>query len=212
MSDIKDMAKAYNRFSRREPRLSVRGFGDRSTVPTNTSLSQSSQNVTFRTAIWTRTEFSVRYYGAVKLRLGSFQTSLAEESGFQVRDFVPALWEWIPYSFLVDYFTNVGDLLESASISKSDIAWMGRVWRNTSVRNGSSQTVKPINSLPWPSSGHIQIIGYSPSRVTWRRKAFGRAPYTGSLVPSLQFEIPGFAGSKKWLNIAALLRLRGMQR
>lgn len=36
--------------------------------------------------------------------------------GLTIQEFVPTVWELIPYSFVVDYFTNIGDVANYASV------------------------------------------------------------------------------------------------
>lgn len=78
------------------------------------------------------------YYGKFVTRLQdesaakSSTTRLIELCGFTLTDFLPTAWEAIPWSFLVDYFTNVGDVIEAFSNCTSDIAWANEVHIQTS--------------------------------------------------------------------------------
>lgn len=212
ISDIQDASRALDRFKNRQPRVPIMASKSNETVPViEYQDSDLSLNVITRFEVHTSTTFSVKYYGAVKLDMDPFG-SVAQESGTQVRDFLPALWEWIPYSFLVDYFSNIGDIVEAASFCRSNIAWAARTWHNESVRDGTRSTYRPQSSAVYPTSGAVDIQEYSPSRITWRRSFFSRAPYTGSFVPQLLVEVPGVKNTRRWLNIAALARLRGMRR
>lgn len=212
INDVRDASRALNRLQNREPRVNISSHKSNETVPVIVvDEQQRAHHVKTLTEIHTSTTFNVRYYGAVKLRTDPFG-SVAQETGFQVRDFLPALWEWIPYSFLVDYFTNIGNIVEAATFSRSNIAWAARTWHNDAVRDCSRTQIVPINNAVYPTSGAVEILSSSPSWFTWRRSFFSRAPYTGSLVPQLTVEIPGFRNSRRWLNIAALANLRGMRR
>lgn len=213
MGDAADAQKALGRLGKREPRVPVRATVENVSPPTITFTSgDNSLLTTIRTEVHDRLISSVSYYGAVKLRTTALYSSVIEEAGFRTRDFVPALWEWIPYSFLVDYFTNVGDVIEAACFPRSDVAWTGRTWRNIVERNGIRSIITPTNGAPFGTTGHTQIREWTPQQTIWRRKVFSRAPYTGSLTPSLSIEIYGMNSVKRKLNIAALLALRGMRR
>lgn len=212
MADAADAYKAYSRISRRVPIVPVWNMATRSSDTVRTTKQASTLMLDIRHEIFTRTDYNVRYYGAVKLNMESVTSGTIEEAGFRTRDFLPALWEWIPYSFLVDYFTNIGDIIEAASIPRSDIAWMARTWRNTAIRDFTRSTVKPLTSSSYPTTGAIEILSYYPQQGTWRRKVFSRSVYLGSLVPNFRLEIPGFRNFRKYLNIAALASLRGMRR
>lgn len=212
ISDIGSGIKAYNQFADRAKQQAVSASVSSDPSLTISFATSTSTNLNVRTEIHTSAIQQVRYYGAVRLKSDSFSTDLAEEAGFRARDFVPALWEWIPYSFLVDYFSNIGDIVEAASFPRSDMAWSARTFRNMIIRDGSRLTVATLSSNPYPLTNHTVIKAWFPSSLTITRKYIQRAKYTGSLVPELQLEIPGFRNFKKYLNIGALVHLRGMKR
>jgi len=212
ISDIGEAVEGYNRFSKRQLLERIGSDATNVSDPVHTFHGSTSRCMNFRTEVLTSSEYLVRYYGAVKCNMRSFPESWCEEAGFRVRDFVPALWEWIPYSFLVDYFTNIGEMIEAASFPRSDLAWAARTFVNVNIRDGSRMTGTKISSNPYPSNGYTEVLSFYPSAIKIRRKFVSRTNYTGSFVPSLQLEIPGFRNYKRWLNIAALANLRGMKR
>lgn len=150
------------------------------------------------------TEFQVKYYGAVKLDVNTPNSQLAEELGFRPRDFLPAVWEWIPYSFLVDYFTNVGELIDAACLPIGNVSWVARSYRNISVRDISRMRYERLSNPVFPSNGHTKLDQLRPSATRCTKTYFSRAQYTGSLVPPLVLEIPGMRNWRKWLNMGAL--------
>lgn len=120
--------------------------------------------------------------------------------GVQWQDVLPAAWELIPYSFLVDYFTNIGGIIQAFSNDTSGIKWCERGTRTSSFNfNGLvDYWLSPINAQEHyddvVATGLGQKWGYEIVRVTRRAGAPG--------IPSLEFRIPGM--SLKWLNLAAL--------
>lgn len=56
---------------------------------------------------------------------GNFQRRF----GFGFEDFVPTLWELIPWSFFIDYFANVGDILNAFCTDQSGIRWVNKTER-----------------------------------------------------------------------------------
>lgn len=124
----------------------------------------------------------------------------AEALGLGLRDFVPTIYELIPYSFLVDYFVNFGELIDAWSFNQADLAW-----HNQTIRNESVVDVKLFPGIP--NSGAYEILSSyqtlepsSRTDVTFVRR---RDPLG---FPSLAFRLPGT--STKFINIAALARLR----
>lgn len=54
-------------------------------------------------------------------------------SGFDLRSFVPTMWELVPYSFLVDYFTNIGECLQSWTLDTSVVKVLWRTQITESI-------------------------------------------------------------------------------
>lgn len=141
----------------------------------------------------------VRYHGVVGNNPADWDRRLAR-FGFTPSDFLPAVWELIPYSFLVDYFTNIGSLISAFSTDVSGLKWAERGTRTSSWNYLEDVHLEfdAINSqqryevLSDPTGGRN---GYEIVRVT--RDAAGSVN-----IPSLEFRIPGM--SLKWLNLAAL--------
>lgn len=126
-------------------------------------------------------------------------------SGFNVREFVPTLWELTPYSFLVDYFTNIGDMITAASFGRMGLRWSSRTEVKEHVEERATCNARTYNI---PSTAHHVSFGYAPGESSLSRRWVTRDPwYQGNFIPSLEFEIPG-SRSLKWLNLAALANNR----
>lgn len=126
--------------------------------------------------------------------------SVWNSSGNFFEDFVPTVWELIPYSFLVDYFTNIGDIINAASFIRSKIRWMARTERSFySVR-----VVDTLSNAGTYSNFYTTVSIFSGDVHQDNTKTvISRRPYTGSLVPSFEFQLPNLG--TKWINMAALL-------
>lgn len=140
---------------------------------------------------------SVRYRGAVvSTALGTTVMSMSS-MGLAPRSFIPTLWELLPWSFVIDYFTNIGDVISAWSNQRVKLAWGCETIRRESVLTSTSSTGTP--------SGLLVIVtvnaGTAGSTIA-RHKAVGRTSISYVPIPSIDFEIPGFG--KKWLNLAAL--------
>jgi hypothetical protein len=126
--------------------------------------------------------------------------------GFRWEDFIPTVWELIPYSFLVDYFTNIGDVLSAWSHQDFGQRWACKTVITTVDRQVAGQRLNS-NAESALSLGQLDEIDFDKYNVTRRYKEVVRDLYTGDFVPSLAFEVPGI-GSLKWINVGALGLLR----
>lgn len=127
----------------------------------------------------------------------------AERWGLTLRDFIPAVWELIPYSFLVDYYVNIGDVIDSAFADRRAIAWGYQTQRTTAVNE-----IRFANGRPVKNTYYSVITANRPGRIMVGAKRFTR---TSSLatIPPITIGYPDFGGLK-YANQAALIlgRLR----
>jgi hypothetical protein len=147
--------------------------------------------------------YQCRYIGEVKCTVDNPYLMSKEVLGFNTWNFVPTIWELIPYSFLVDYFTNIGDVINAWSFPQSRITWYCRT-----VRSRAERTVTGA-MVPAGSVGSVKVIasyGTSLHVVAIRSTIQRTGSSLGLGFPSFTFEIPG--SSTKWLNIAALAFMR----
>lgn len=140
---------------------------------------------------------SVRYISSVDV--GTMSVFSPRRVGFAPTNWVPTLWELMPWSFLIDYFTNVGDIVSAASLARSSI-----VWTVKTVRKSSS-----IEAIGWrpemPDDGwnyYVVPTQQTPGECFVERKIVSRSTYDGDFVPRLEFSLPGMG--LKWLNLIAL--------
>lgn len=142
---------------------------------------------------------TVRYYGAVKLNPTNRPQLSRKYFGFDAREFVPTVWELIPYSWLVDYFTNIGDILTSWSYGRADLSWCNRTERQ--------EVVNSIDHVPRAAYAAYPLVKSKSGKLVTRKKDVIRNRYSGNFIPSFEWELPG-VNSTKWLNIASLTMLK----
>lgn len=147
----------------------------------------------------------VRYYG--KLRVDPFGSPLEFQRrlGFDPRNWLPTAWELMPYSFLVDYFTNFGDMINASAVQISDLHWASRTTvrkyictslaRHTPGYGGTSPGSPCVATSKTATDGLVELERTSIQRI---RDAlpFAKYPY------GIRFRLPNTG--MKWLNVAFL--------
>ncbi len=127
---------------------------------------------------------------------------LAKLLGFQWQNFVPTIYELIPFSFLVDYFINIGDLLEAACTDTSGFRWGCSVSYQDTVFNTTEYYVVKENGYPavrWEGISGDNLSSRTARHITVQRTRIESIP-----LPPIVVSVPG-TDSLKWVNMAALL-------
>jgi hypothetical protein len=159
-------------------------------------------NMYFPSETRTKTIAEARAYGQVSVDMTTPNGHLARW-GVRTADFLPTVWELIPYSFVADYFSNIGKVIAAGSFPTKDIAWSGCTTRRSCVKVvkryfSEAGTKSAVGSTFKSGSG-------SGGGYTATRRQIDR--YTTGIVSvglsSIRFEIPGLG--LKWLNMAALV-------
>lgn len=174
--------------------IPIRGTGRRQTANTTPNFSVSVPNVTstFCTQT-TKFTFAVKYYGAIKATPPGVGLA-AEQAGLGLYDIVPAAWEATAFSFLVDYFVNVQEMLDAMRYWSVNLAWLNRGVRNNSTVTRSGPRADSDATFIRDMDGSLAIRA-----LTFVARTSSVLPY-----PSWHFKMPGFP-SLKWMNMSALL-------
>lgn len=216
INDVQDAAKALGYKDYREY-IPI-------TYKAGTESAETTENITGYSVIWAKCSYTrkdsvvVRLKGEVASEPSSTELGNLDRWGVNPwRDFVPTVWELIPYSFLVDYFTNIGNVIDGFSTQTANIAWVNQTVRKTSsFENVGVQLMEKETRVAIGDRGNndtdigkyhdgsASCSGYSQDCVSFVRTS----PSTVQVgVTDLRFRIPG-VGEREWLNIAALARLR----
>lgn len=119
--------------------------------------------------------------------------------GLDLSSVLPTAWELVPWSFFVDYFTDVGSAIDAWSIRLINFAWS-----NHTVRNSRSFTTNRPVIVGQPTNGYATIECYGPFLAKGSLYQVERHKYLPPEAPYKPIlRIPGYPGTK-WLNIAAL--------
>jgi hypothetical protein len=153
---------------------------------------------------WCENEMSIRYKGAA--RAENNPPGFPEQLGLSWSNVLPTIWELIPYSFLVDYFTNVGKVIDGLSTGYISLAWSCKTDRRESKAMCFTENAVAQNNSLFGAGNWTGVI--SGSGVTGHQKSVSRDSPGGVSVgiTDVSFRVPGTG--TKWLNIAALASLR----
>ncbi|DAD50062.1 maturation protein [ssRNA phage Zoerhiza.1_9] len=207
ISDLQDIGfglwRAYDQAHNGRDNKHITGHAESwsSSVTESTIAALSSQSHSSSTVVVGVKQIStihnfVKYTGSARLLRENMAATIPGQLGLTFRDFVPTLWEIIPYSFVVDYFTNFGQIIDAWSFPRSDILWVSRTWRNhilcrveyyPFIKNSTGITINAFHSMPGE----------------YTHCYFGREIYSGSLVPSFRWHLP--YRETDWVGLLALI-------
>lgn len=138
-------------------------------------------------------------YGAMAAKVASSAPSFKSSFGLRPRDFIPTIWELIPFSFVTDYFTNVGDIISAGCYSGDEIGWSGMSVKCMTERYSSDLHLID-GSVPIGSEFTVISGSASPGSVYSSAESLSRTVNPG-IIPSLRFSVPGL---RQGFNLAAL--------
>lgn len=200
---VNDLDEAASYLERRQDQLAqelvpVLGLGKAEFVTFSTRQSQTNGALNIGATLRQYRRSTVVYAGAVSSRAAGSTLLTSASAGLSPRSFVPTLWEAAPWSFAIDYFSNVGDVISAWSNQNVGLSW----GRHTEIRDGYTDV---YYQQCRPDSALVRVFSHSftPGSGYARRRTFVRQPISFVPIPSFSFELPGFG--TKWLNIAALV-------
>jgi len=147
---------------------------------------------------------STKCTAGIKTTTDGHQANWKDVLGLKPEDFLPTAWELCPWSFLVDYFVNIGDVIDAYSLVQRHWSWGNYTTRVSTTNYLSDQHLISL-------TGVADELWFSPVSF-WASKTTIVRDTLQEAVPSLRFRLPGFS-SRKWLNIGALgLQYRSIRR
>jgi hypothetical protein len=208
INDLEDAASAYNELCNKEAlrykKIRAVGKADPIYLPSlsaygpvnypsgSNSVEQRSRKVTDECICVIR--------GEVKAQAATTTMDKLRIFGLQPSEFIPTVWELLPWSFLVDYFTNIGDILENAVTDTSNVAWLEM---STIKKRVTDTLIVPDNSAMRSTQGSKYIYSRgNRSTCHAERRLVTRTGTVNLSIPPLMFELPG--SSIKQLNMVAL--------
>jgi len=201
IADVNSAMDAYDKLTSRGPSsLQCRGFGKETKQTSQTTGTENIYTSNFPSDFTqvTSTEAQVLYYGKVKASIyghGSLGNA-RELFGFKADEFVPTLWELMPWSFLIDYFANISEIVSATTFLNSQLAWTSKTTRRIAYVQRAGRFRHTLGS-------GYQLGG--GGEYNWKTSStqVNRIASVSPSVPGLELSLPG--SSAKWANMAALL-------
>lgn len=151
-----------------------------------------------------KADISYHYFGEVYLDTGCDAVHILNASGFAPVNWVPTLYEAMPWSFVIDYFTNLGDVISAFSYGTPNLLW------SMSTRRVNQRRVREARNLRTSSffdPNRLIVLLKNTGPQTVVNASSVERSVSPSLVMPLTFRIPGLE-STKWINLAALIKTR----
>jgi hypothetical protein len=153
--------------------------------------------------------YSCRIKGAIRARnYDNGRSSLVSSLQLTPDRWIPTAWDLLPYSWIADYFVNIGDILQGLSFVSSSLIWGCKTTRNRCVTKVSDFRYTP-DYPELPST--FQFLSKTSSvhggnYECWSKGVSRRSVQGVDLIPSIEFRLPGT--KFPFLNMGALLLQR----
>lgn len=144
------------------------------------------------------TKYTVGYQRNVQGATDSLR-NVVNAGNFELSELIPTAWELIPWSFFIDYFSNIGKCISADLVSMANVVWHSRVERYQFDVLIHSFCIES-NALAYLGTGTFSETPIYATRYTYVNRTDVLPDF-----PTIQFRLPGRAG--QFLNIAALATL-----
>lgn len=153
--------------------------------------------IAYRTFDYRSQNAKVYVYGEARTQPSGLRARL----GLTWGQFVPTVWELLPFSFLADYFINIGQVLANCYVDIGAVQRLSSTYVNVGLVETVLTDFRYSGTQSATSYGHAS--GSSPRYKRKIRQISRSDTFDISTAPSLQFHFPFSA--RKWLNMGALI-------
>lgn len=114
-----------------------------------------------------------------------------QNMGIDASSIIPALWELVPYSFVIDWFYDVGTWLR-ARLPKPGIVPLGELFSTKYIQK---YTVHVTSISSYPQATEADPMSSCSSLYDWYRESYNRTtpPVASSLTPTLDVDFRSLA-------------------
>lgn len=213
INDVQDAAKALRRLKQKPQSkiISAGGFDAKDSTPSLPAGERNNPTSSFIYCggIWMYADAHlyerciVRYKGRLDAQTSVTQWDNWALFGFSPEQFIPTAWELLPWSFLADYFSNIGDCLNAIVTSTQGLAYVNRTEIKKTYYSGRLKFENLDKNMDWGVNFTYHHSSGNPGSFNLTRRTVLRAPNSGITYPTLEFNMSLSDG--QLLNVAALL-------
>lgn len=145
----------------------------------------------------------ITYSGAVGIE--SPESTFRKELGLMPRDFLPTVWNLLPWSWAVDYAFNVGSVIDSICASYGNVRWCNQAIKRTVTETWSTAG---LLSKSFSNTSNREDLGKTldvPSIVEIESLTYSRVPYEAGVVGFMPRFVLKAPSAVKALNLASAL-------
>lgn len=204
VKDINSVLAIACDLTRKRSNLRVRSTGD--APVSRVSRSSTSNNwIAFDYDIIESVDVSTRYFVGFAPGTFSADATLARLYGLSPERFLPTVWEVIKLSWVVDYFANVGVLIEALTMPNWKPSYISKM-----VKVVKTKLYRPIFNLPSTISQSFGTAFISSTgQLGWC--LYKKTTYTRTIpdkipIPQFQVKLPDYW--KNWLNMGVFAAQR----
>jgi len=209
IADTIAIAESLNRLMDTEQRTRVHGFGrgNDSTQPVlfTQDDGQFSSRISYVDTTVKTVKFTAGVLGNMQWPEGSLKR-LRDLAGFTPEEFIPSLYELVPWSFLADYFTNLGGVVRGNYTRCDTVIWAIESTQTQSYRTVSQSVDRERLELRWPGRV-IAVLGGLLYRGTGTKTSVTRRLLVPGELPAVSLQVYDLGlNFTQTANVMALLR------
>lgn len=210
LSDIEGLVRALDVLARRDPfRTRISGNAQATSSVVDSHTNTETIQHTFMAGVFSITNdvgtAGTKFVIGLDLQEECANTSLngmLTLFGFKPQDFVPTIYELMPWSWVIDYFTNLGSLLSAGTTDVSSVRWIVKDVMQRTVR-----VVKHVRVSEDVQRNILQANGYTLDKYSggYGSHQTVRTSLTRTLPTALP--MPDFVVTHPGHNIKQMLNL-----
>lgn len=206
--DLSDASLAYDELCQKDERFQkIKSFGkdeslSTASAPALTSYAPRVNHMYLEHGFITDVAMAI-IRGECKAKAKTTTLDFLRPFGLTPDQFAPTVWELLPWSFLIDYFSNIGDIIELSVSDTAQLAWSNSTLVTEKYHKYSTwHDVARQKSL----SGQSYKSSYGNTAFSfWRHRTVSRSIGSDLSIPPLTFELPGRPA--QWANMTALFAM-----